>query len=261
MAGTTAYAIVSDGCSTGGNTDVGSRLVALSVASVIKKICARVENNHLLEDIKIRQRAVLAGAKEILGLSEEDLYATCVHACLSENGGYVSVLGDGVVVFAYRSGEMEIIQYDWTDNMPYYPAYKEEGEMAFITSHGGDMNGLRVKEERFVCDKNGIWTAGKIREISLREGMEGIILPLSKEIIDEISFVALFSDGVTQVEKTEIISAVRRCTSYKNIRGAFAKRRMINAIKEMQKEGCCPMDDIACAVISLEREEVCHDNN
>ncbi|MFA5831723.1 MAG: protein phosphatase 2C domain-containing protein [Candidatus Paceibacterota bacterium] len=254
VCGDVAYAVVSDGCSTGGNTDVGSRLVALSTVVAIKKFASgNKRGERLSEDVSVRQCAVLAGTREMLGLSIPDLYATSIYACLSREGGYAAVHGDGVIAFKYRSGAMEIIRYDWLDNIPYYPAYAGAGDEAFVAAHGGNSDAPRFSEEHWRCEPCGEWIREEKKELTLREGMAGMILGISKEKIEnELAFVAVFSDGITQIEKTELTAAVSKFMSYKNIRGEFVKRRSINAVKEVQKSGLQIMDDIANAVISIE---------
>ena len=44
--------------------------------------------------------------------------------------------------------------------------------------------------------------------------------------------------------------------SFKNTTGAFAKRRMVRGLKNMDKLGKDPMDDISYAVIGIGLEEV-----
>jgi hypothetical protein len=256
VCGDVAYAVVSDGCSTGGNTDVGSRLVALSTVAAIKKFASAKRGERLSENVSVRQCAVLAGTREILGLTVPDLYATSIYACFSKEGGYVAIHGDGVVAFKYRSGAMEIIRYDWLDNTPYYPAYVGVGDEAFIAAHGGDLDVMRFGEERWRREPEGEWVTEGKKELTLREGMAGIVLSIPKEKIEnELAFAAVFSDGITQIEKTKFTAAISKFMSYKNIRGEFVKRRSINAIKEAQKSGLRIMDDIANAVIAIEEIE------
>jgi serine/threonine protein phosphatase PrpC len=73
--------------------------------------------------------------------------------------------------------------------------------------------------------------------------------------MEEIEFIALFSDGVTQVDGVDWEDAVVELLSYKGTAGEFVKRRMIRAIKDWQKIGKGPTDDIACAVIGIEHGE------
>jgi hypothetical protein len=250
--GDIAYAIVSDGCSTGGNTDVGARLVALSTATIIKKFAFIKLTNRLPEDVNVRQSVVLAETQEILGLTVPDLYATSIYACLSKEGGYVSVRGDGAIALKYRSGSIEIFRYDWLDNTPYYPAYEGAGEAVFVTAHGENLEAFRFKEEHFVFEPGGVCEWKETRNLTLREGMEGVVLDISKEKVEsELAFVAVFSDGVEQIEETAFTDAVIKFLAYKNIHGEFVKRRLIKAIKEVQKSGLQLLDDVANAVIAI----------
>jgi hypothetical protein len=249
-----AYAIVSDGCSTGGHTDVGSRLVALSTAAAIKKFATILPNDRLTQDVEVRQSAVLAGTQELLGLAVPDLYATCVYACVSEEGGYIALRGDGLVVLKYRDGKSEITRYDWEGNTPYYPVYASAcADKAFLSAHGNDPNGLRLKEERWVYEQDGERRLVETKQISVRDGMNGILLKIPKEkILDELAFIGVFSDGITQIDGVDCIDAVNEFLAFTNIRGEFVKRRMINAVKSIQKSGHQLLDDVFFQSVEFE---------
>ena len=245
--GDAAYAVVSDGCSTGGNTDIGSRFVALSAAVAMKQ-------SGTFAEVKERQFKLLVEAQEKFGLTCPDMYATCLSLYLTKNGGYASVLGDGVIAFVYKDRTAEILQYEWNDNTPYYEAYEEDHNATFLSTHGGDANAICLTEERWASGKDGEWRLIETRGLTLREGMAGIVTEIPEEKLSALAFVAVFSDGVSQIDETEFSSAVREFTSYKNLCGEFAKRRMLKAIKEFQRSGHQMMDDIAVAVISIEEE-------
>ena len=98
--GRAAYAIVSDGCSTGGKTDVGARILALSTAKTLGHTAVRAiaePVTDVLPEISVRQRLVVTCSQEILGLSQSDILATCVYCYFTPQGGYIHLEGDGVI--------------------------------------------------------------------------------------------------------------------------------------------------------------------
>jgi hypothetical protein len=253
-----AFAVVSDGCSSGGNTDVGSRLLALATASAIKENW--ILNNAIDKDVSVvqlemQQRFILAGLQNTLNLNVHDMLATCIYSYICPNGGFVRICGDGTIALKYRSGKIVMHNFEWHNNTPYYPVYKNGFLKQFIDTHGGDLDNICVSEEIWIIDDKESFSSN-VKEYSLREGIEGINISIDKQILDELEFIAIFSDGVTQIEGVAWHDAVEDFLSFKNTTGAFAKRRMIRGLKNMDKLGKDPMDDISYAVIGIGLEEV-----
>lgn len=257
-----AFAIISDGCSTGGHTDVGSRIVALSTAAAIRERWSI--NGNLLDEstpneISFCQKALLPETGQKLGLSSCDMLATCIYACLSPDGGFVHALGDGVIALKDRNKHIFMSRFEWANNTPYYPAYNDDSLDNFINVHGGNLDELQLSEEIWQWDDNSFIEKDR-KHYSLSNGMNGIILKISKKSMAEaLEFIAIFSDGITQIENLDWKDAVVRFMNFKNTKGEFVKRRMIRGIKDSQKDGKGPQDDIACAVIRIEKQELAHE--
>lgn len=250
-----AFAVVSDGCSTGRHTDVGSRLVSLSTLSAIRDhwITRRsIDVNYSPAEIAVEQRVVLASMRDALGLISDDMLATCVYAYITPSGGIVHVQGDGVVAVKYRDGRIVMRNFEWLDNMPYYSAYKNGSAQSFIDAHGGDLHGVRLKEEVWVSVSDSEYRSVDLVEHSLSAGMRGITINIDADDIEEyIEFIAVFSDGVTQIDGVRWHDAVGDFLAFKNTKGDFAKRRMIRGIKDAGKIGKGPFDDISYAVVRV----------
>ncbi len=254
-----AYAIVSDGCSTGGDTDLGARLITRAAASAIhdhwfsKKY---ILGEMVTQNISLRQHILFGGARDILRLEFKDLLATCMYICITPTGGIVHLVGDGVVAIKYRDGRAEFFRYDWNNNTPLYPAYREDSYESFINAHGGDIESRVLKEEIWGMDPENELAHLGIKEYTLNTALEGSTISFNpQELSTAIDFIAIFSDGATQVDGMDWKEAVLQLIAFKNIKGDFAKRRMKRFIKESQKTGKGPIDDIAYAVIRVEEEE------
>lgn len=253
-----AFAIVSDGCSSGGETDVGSRLVALSTASAIK-------NNWILEQnvnfdtapdlIEGSRQFMLSGLQNTLGMEVSDMLATCIYAYFCAGGGMVQVCGDGVVAVQYKDGRIVAHNFEWSDNMPYYPVYKNGLLKQFIVAHGDDISAVKLTEEIRVLDmEHGEFLLEEVKEYSLGAGIGGVTIEFDKQALGEIEFVAIFSDGVTQLNGVNWFDGVNELLSFKNVRGLFVKRRLIRGLQKLNKSGNGPFDDVSCAVIRMEIE-------
>lgn len=252
-----ALAIISDGCSTGGHTDIGSRILALSAATAIREhwaINRDALGKSVPQEVMLRQKIVLAGTRQALGLHPHDMLATCVYAYISPSGGFVHIQGDGVVALKYRNGRIDMFNFEWENNMPYYPAYSENGLTDFVKAHGDNLNALRLSESKCLTGADGNFFESGIKNYTLSEGIRGITINIPKDLLlKELEFIAVFSDGVTQVDQVNWEDAVVRFMAFKNTTGEFAKRRMIRGIKDVQKIGKGPIDDISYAVVRVEQ--------
>jgi hypothetical protein len=254
-----AYVIISDGCSTGGFTDVGSRLMTFSSRSAIKEswiTCRDTLNKRIPSEIALIQRIKLSGISDPMDLVRDDLLATNIYACISDKGGFVHLRGDGVVAIKYLDGRIVLKRYDWKDNIPFYPAYIDDNYVSFIDIHGGDKSLLRFKEDSFILDADGkIISEPRQNLYSVEDGIKGAVIGIHNPLEKGIEFIAIFSDGVTQIENVKWQDAVYQLMSFKTLRGKFTIRRLNGALKSFQKVGRGPIDDIAYSVIRIEKDE------
>ncbi len=253
-----AYAIVSDGCSTGGDTDFGARLITRAAASTIHDHWAArkyILGETVTQNISLRQHVLFSGARDILRLEFKDLLATCMYAYITPKGGIVHLVGDGAIAIKYRSGKVKLFRYDWANNTPLYPAYREDSFESFIKAHSGDIKSNVLTEEIWIATPDYGLIPFATQEYTLDTALQGSTLFFTPEDLStEIDFIAIFSDGATQVDKMVWKDAVSQLIAFKNTAGGFAKRRMKKFVKESHKIGRGPIDDIAYAVVRIEEE-------
>lgn len=259
LQGTLAAAIVSDGCSTGGATDVGARLLAYAGIRAIKtqRDGARdVFDGDAPQRIEAEQLRVTQRAASTLGLGDKDILATSCYAYLAHSsGGRAHLAGDGVIAMRFTDGTMQLSRFTWSNNIPCYPVYAKDGYAAFIEAHTANVPQGVFVEERWACAASGAYTLLGEREFALAEGIAGTDLIVEERVVAEkLDALAVFTDGVSQCEGLDWKDVVRELLSFKTTRGDFAKRRMNRFLKEREKLGQYPADDIAYAVILIERE-------
>ena len=253
-----AWAIISDGCSGGGKTDIGARLIALTTAKAIKNILETPtgKRGEIFPAVEKERQKALAKLQTELDISLLDMLATCLYLLATPKKVVMHIAGDGVMAVKYRNGEIVLRNFEWAKNMPYYPIYQNGLLEQFIQAHGNDQDEKHLKEQRWFIDQSGDFYLCFEQNHSIRIGVQGLTIAFSPEEMAKIAFLAVFSDGVTQVDGVSTPEVVRRLLSFKNLAGVFAKRRMIRFIKNAQKNGRGPIDDISMAVIGLEKEEV-----
>ncbi|MFC1644855.1 protein phosphatase 2C domain-containing protein [Patescibacteria group bacterium] len=252
-AGDVGVAIISDGCSTGGRTDVGSRITALSMLTVINDSnlgISREAHRDIFERLKIRQKANAAS----LELNECDLYATCIYSLLFSRGGYVGVFGDGVVAFKYQDGRIKMYSFEWNKNTPFYPSYVGNDLRKFINLHSCESDLPVTCEEWNYYPKSGFCN-GVTNMYTVDEGVRGIGIEITEKMLldDGLEFVSVFSDGMNRIDAVDWRDAVCELMAFKGRRGEFLKRRMMRAVRNYQKKGNSPRDDLSCATIQVVR--------
>ncbi len=254
----TAWAIISDGCSSGGKTDIGARLITLTTAKALKNIAktADDQNEFSVAEVEKERQKALAKLQTELEIFPRDMLATCLYIFATPQGVKIHIAGDGVMAVKYYNGEIVLRNFEWAKNMPYYPIYKNGLLEQFIQAHGNDQDEKCLREQRWFIDQAGDFYPCFEKNYSIRTGVQGLTITFSPEELEKIAFLAVFSDGVTQVEGIATPEVVKRLLAFKNQAGVFAKRRMIRFIKNAQKIGRGPIDDISMAVIGLEKEEI-----
>lgn len=271
-----AYAIVADGCSSGGQTDLGARIIALATKKIVEDgvlvmgmpNTAKVVGGGMavggsmicsVADLAINidrvRYAKMRSAGELLGLDHSDLLATCAYVLVTPHGALMNVAGDGVVAIKMSDGTIVATKFDWANNMPFYPAYAADEHRSFIAAHGGDRSAQVLHSENWIIMADGTMEERGSAHHSLSEGIAGMATGLSPQDLSEIEFIAVFSDGVCQIDGVDWREAVRSLLAFKNTTGEFAKRRMIRFIKDAEKIGRGPLDDLSYAVIHIESKE------
>ncbi|OGM99294.1 MAG: hypothetical protein A2915_02485 [Candidatus Yanofskybacteria bacterium RIFCSPLOWO2_01_FULL_41_34] len=251
-----AFAIVSDGCSTGRHTDVGARIIALSTVSALQRWLKATNTsiNKLGQLVTEQHNYAILKSCEAFNLQLPDMLATCLYVCLTPTGGLVGIQGDGVIAKVYRDGSITLAAYRWDNNTPLYPAYAADNYSSFIKVHGNDPNLSPLQVEYHHHNALGDIQINP-QSISLGEAIKGITQKISGDEAVELSFLAVFTDGVMQVEGVHWKDAVLQLLAFKNVEGEFAKRRMIRFIKNSKAEGKKgPLDDISYAVIRIDHE-------
>jgi hypothetical protein len=236
-----AIAIISDGCSTGGKTDIGARIIACTALQA-KSLNVGVKKNILKNIFGID--CVL-----YLGLKTEDFYATL--GILNFDEGFLSssLYGDGVIAYKNESEDICAIRYEWKKGAPYYLAYSDQDFLNQICE--GRINSFSCHKEEWFYDSNSkSWEINREKEVEAGYGIAGFPAQYrpwcSSSYGRKETFLAIFSDGITQIKDVDWKDAVFEFMNYKTTSGEFVKRRMMKALKTMT-----PMDDISCAALRI----------
>jgi hypothetical protein len=233
------WGVIADGCSTGGETDLGARAWALAAREVLK----------VLPDIDAHpqdlQELLLDYAKPMLSmLAHRDGFATLGVVQARDKDVRATVFGDGVLIARHWDGGITFINISYSDNAPFYLNYLREpaqveawrtqypGQLrrvvAYRLDEAGEMVGMKVTEEP--GETPWVWSAHVDK--------------------DELDFVALATDGATDCGDG-LLATVAQFAAVKNPAGEFMKRRIAKLARGWQKTGHMPGDDLAVAAIWL----------
>ena len=206
-------AVISDGCSSAENTDIGSRIVA--------------RTNTIENALDIANK---------MSLDEESITATKLSLELLEDKTLqVDIKGDGFLIYKDLENNIILEEYNFVSNAPYYPAYDLNKDRKKLWLENFD-NTLEIKKYiNFILDEN------QLLPIQVDEKFKGI-----EKTIKDYQWCFIGSDGVFSFN-TEIVNVLKELTNFKLKNGCFLKRRINKMIKKFNKEGIKNFDDIAIA--------------
>ncbi len=250
------YISITDGCTGGGATDMGARIVNYATVQALKNMILWQRHNDVLADmvtdVASQRLLTIDRVHRELHMQHNDLLATNIYALSVKKYTYVHVVGDGIVAVVSVDGSIDVWRYLWADNIPYYPAYDMGKQEQFIAAHGGNGLQTRLMQERWSISSCGDVLTVDVKKHTIAQGIRGITIDLSKRVRDNlVKSITIFSDGAELIDGLPWQYVVSQSVAYKNVKGAFVKRRMMRLIKDVSKEHRGPLDDIACATIHI----------
>jgi hypothetical protein len=246
-----SYAIVADGCSSGGRTDIGARILTLATAKALKELDdERAPYTEIAAAVRSRQRVSLDLAQSTFDLEASDLLSTCNYIVYGEVPKFIHIYGDGVVAWKLNDGQLIMARFEWADNTPLYPIYVRDNFDGFVAHHGGDLDATKLSASFWRPLQDGTYEQHYAYDVKLGRSLRGLTLPITPGM----NCVAVFTDGVAQIEGVDWRDAVSELMNFKSTAGEFAKRRLNRFVKDSQKYGRGPMDDLAYAVINVSTE-------
>ena len=234
------YIILSDGCSSSLNTDVGARILCHVAEKLLLSTAPEYENWTYFGNEVISEAMPIAA---LIGIPNTCLDATLIISYLQDSKVTCITYGDGNILYkGNKTIEFEIhrtsIQY--TPNVPYYLSYVFDKKV-----NENYKNSEIKKTVNSLWDELGI--GGKICEELIH-----ISKPEIKIIPIENSPIIISSDGIESFN-TGTNKIISELMSFKTTKGKFIKKRMKKMIKNYEKQGIIHTDDIAIGGYSNEQ--------
>ena len=224
------YVILSDGCSSSTDTDIGARLL-------VRALDQQLSGHPTTEIAELHANAARTalGWADMIGLPPQSVDATLLSAHINNDDLIIACSGDGVIILESQSGVLDVRPISSPSNYPFYPAYL----------HQPDRLSEMVTNKR--CTKT-------------------IVIKLN---VADYKYAAIASDGLTsffhtqpsangkRVEPVRLDDVLSELWSFKTSHGAFVQRRLKRFNKDTQWQHA---DDLALAVLHLGDEHVRQDS-
>jgi hypothetical protein len=216
--------VLSDGCSSSPNTEVGSKLIVLN----------KLIGNHIFENYN--------EYRSILG----DYFCDATLLYLETFGDWISIriYGDGFVLCKFKNGKIILYNHEYSSNAPYYLSYglDDDRRLLYMYNFKGSKyitNKYTFKESLVTVEKNEY---GNVH------------IPTYCYLKDEIETIIIGSDGMNSFKTGNDILPLQdicvKMLDFKNYNGSFLKRRMNKLIKELNVEGYTNFDDVSLAALT-----------
>lgn len=233
------YGIVTDGCSSANaRTDVGARVLALAME-------AELQTSTSLEDCftpESTQRVCARLQSMPLGGRPQDYLASVVAFCANTTTAKVFMVGDGAYATRAADGAVQITEAAWPDNAPYYLGYCLQPAVAAQFAATASKNTLSVQLTTHVTGADCV-----TQSIPAQDFLKGWTATVD---LHDTTALAILSDGISQINGQDALSAASVCLAFKNYEGSFVKRRAIKALAEWEKHGHLPQDDFSIAALA-----------
>lgn len=246
------HIIVSDGCSSSVNTDIGARLLAASATKALREHfgASAPENLPSYTDFGY---AIINRARhvaDVLGLNLDCLDATVLVGVPYHGNVHVYAYGDGCLVQVDREGTLRAMQLSYQKNMPYYLSYwiDKPRRESYLASNQGGKAVLTIRQ-----------TTAQHEEIIQCDYDAPLVFSFA---LATTRLVALASDGVSSFYQAETqikIPVWDVCTElvgYKTTKGDFVKRRVRRMLKDYEQQGIAPTDDLSVATLLISHSEL-----
>ncbi|HEX8283477.1 MAG TPA: protein phosphatase 2C domain-containing protein [Pyrinomonadaceae bacterium] len=240
------YVVLSDGCSSSPDTDIGARLLVKAAERLLRESGGPHADG--LAGLHAEAARLALSWAELLGLRPQAVDATLLTAHLCGEELVVGCSGDGVVCLQTTEGALDVYAVSYPCGYPVYPAYAHQPARLRALADAG---GARKEVTRLRADS----ADERLRPARVSDG--GALTEVFAVAAAGYKFAALLSDGVHsflhsgRAEAVALESVLPGLVSFKNTRGAFVGRRMNGFLKDCRRKGWRHGDDLSLAALHL----------
>lgn len=245
------WAIASDGCSGGEETDLGSRIWTLALAGLLKSSGPLM----LRRREALQHRLMFLTAPWLAQVGPNDGIATLVALGVHGQQLIGSIAGDGGFLVRLRGGDFFVLEVnisDGTKSKPLYIDYfRSEASRNHYMQDAGDQV-VTTTVERY--NASGILQTSEKSEapVSVAHAFTVFNLPDVLNVpFGEIEVAVACTDGIFS-RPTPRGESFADLVGFKNFTGQFARRRLGALGARWASSDSMPIDDLAIAAIHLD---------
>ena len=248
------YVILSDGCSSSPDTDIGARLLVKAAENILTgQEVDDVEQLH-----KEAARLALGWAGSI-GVPAQAVDATLVTVQVSRESLTVACSGDGVILLESREGILDLFRISSPSGYPFYPAYLHQAErFEELVSNGRttkEIKHFRRDSANRHFELIDVITSDSPTEVFRLNASDYKYAAVASDGIDSFFHTQQSASG-KRVENVSLLDVLEEFWSFKNRHGAFVERRLKRFMKDTLANGWQHADDLSIGVIHLGDENV-----
>lgn len=248
--GSRPHVILSDGCSSSPDTDIGARLMVKAAERTLREH-GGPPGRDLTEIHEEAARLALTWA-ELLGLRPQAVDATLLTAHLDGEELAIGCSGDGVVCLQTWAGALDVYSISYPSGYPLYPSYTHQPER-LLALGDARRSGKEVRHFRSAAVEDCL----QPRDVS----GGGALTEVFTVKAADYKCAALFSDGIHSFFRAGLTEAGGRVEavpmelvlcdliSFKTTRGAFVGRRMKRFQKDCRQKGWQHADDLSVGAL------------
>lgn len=248
------YIILSDGCSSSKDTDIGARILCLAAKQYLKNYKDRIQS---IDEVEMGHYIIWKADSLMLQLglvNTLSLDATLIIAYYYNGLINIIMYGDGCIAVIDKTSTMiEIVEY--SKNTPYYLSYKLDYERNEIYHN----NKITKTVDRY-------YYYNSADTFDLITGAMDYDKPyISKHLfdLDRDKTIFIFSDGIStffnkeQSKFLSIADFIKDFSSFKTLKGEFLQRRLLSkkgAITKLEQQGYEHLDDLSVGAFVIKGE-------
>lgn len=228
-----SWVMVSDGCSSSNDSDLGSRLLVLSAQKYLSQL-NRLPDYHNFGKQVISSAAQTA---QLLDLPDKALDATLLLAIAKGRTIQIYVYGDGFILLKNKENNWKILEFSFTQNAPFYLSYwlNENSRIAYQNMLNTPKT-LQIKEG----ENSGLFSFDKALQYQFS--------------LDEYPLIAITSDGLSKFvnmndyKPVSVETLLPQLFDFPSLSGSFVKRRLPAILSTLKNDNILPFDDFSTGV-------------
>jgi len=241
-----SFVVISDGCSTSPETDIGARLMVRATAERL------IKQTH--DDLPaLHQEAAGQALKwaQSIGLPPQSVDATLLTLYCDGEDLIIGASGDGVVILQSHSRMRDVYSISFPSGFPLYPTYSFQGDR-LAAWHANENAYKEVKHFQ------GDSTLDLVEAVTSSDLTE-----VFREKASDYEYAVVFSDGIhsfyerQETRTSRLLNAIamdqviEEIVSFKSGTGAFVERRAKKFASRCRVKGWHHFDDLAIGAIYL----------